>query len=98
MTEDPACYSRLIDSGNFDLVMHTAAPFFEETSINNNSQVLAKIKNYRDATKYLARSAVRTAVPKVVMTGAASSVIGSNPLKENTEENSHYDDPTHWVD
>jgi nucleoside-diphosphate-sugar epimerase len=78
------------------VVVHTAAPFFEETRIGDDAEILARVKAYRDATKFLARSAIRNEVPKIVMTGAASSVVGAHPLKD--DETSHYADATQWVD
>jgi hypothetical protein len=57
MDDEPTCYAKLIDvkyknSKKIDYVIHTAAPFFEQTTVTE--EVTQSIVNYRDATKALA--------------------------------------------
>ena len=48
---------------------------------------------YRNATQLLTRGACRESVRKIVMTGAATSVIGPHPKKEGV-----YYDSNEWAD
>jgi dTDP-4-dehydrorhamnose reductase len=37
MYNDPACFAKLIEKEKPDYVIHTASPFFEETSMNGET-------------------------------------------------------------
>lgn len=51
-----------------------------------------RTNKYQNATKLLAKSACRENVRKVVMTGAATSVIGDKPRPDGT-----YNDSNEWA-
>ena len=52
-----------------------------------------KITKYVKSSKLLAKAACRAGVRKVVMTGAATSVIGKQP-----KEDGAYEDSNEWAD
>ena len=76
-------------------MIHTACPFLLDVGANHDdkSEVNQRIKQYQIASKLLAKSACRYDVRKVVMTGAATSVIGPKPNQEGT-----YYDSNEWAD
>ena len=51
------------------------------------------MKKYVKSTKLLAKSAARSNVRKVVMTGAATSVVGMEPTLQGV-----YDNSNEWVE
>ena len=52
-------------------------------------EVNERTQKYRDATRLLAKGACREQVRKIVMTGAATSVIGPKPREDGTYYNSN---------
>ena len=95
MLQDEACFARVIQETKPDYVIHTAAPFIAEVDLRDEkvaSQVASRTHKYHMATKLLAKSACAHHVRKVVMTGAATSVIGDHPRSEGT-----YHDSNEWA-
>ena len=88
MLEDPECYYKTIRDHRPDYVIHTAAPFLQNVT-KATSESDEKIRKYVHSTKLLAKAACRAGVRKVVMTGAATSVIGKEPKEDGTYENSN---------
>lgn len=95
MVQDPECYYKAIKDVKPDYVIHTAAPFMLDVSANDSEVVKTineRTSKYHLATQLLARGACRENVRKVVMTGAATSVIGDKPRLDGT-----YHDSNEWA-
>lgn len=92
MFQNRHCFDKTELLQNTDYVFHTAAPLI---TTNKQADAEDQIKMYCEATQNLVEAAIRYKVKKVVMIGAASSVIGQHPV---TEENFVYSDPMVWVD
>lgn len=78
-----------------DYVIHTAAPFIDDVDFRDETKIAEvneRTNSYKNATKLLARSACHQKVRKVVMTGAATSVVGDSPLGDGV-----YRDSNDWA-
>ena len=96
MVQDEECYYKAIKEHRPDYVIHTACPFMQDVAAADESaQKIVEDRQikYRNATKLLAKGACRENVRKIVMTGAATSIIGNKPTKEGT-----YFDSNAWAD
>lgn len=96
LLQDEECYYKAIKELKPDYVIHTACPFFHEVAPTDDQQkedVNRRIKAYRNASRLLAKSACQEQVKKVVMTGAATSVIGPQPKTEGS-----YRDSSKWAE
>ena len=73
MFENRHCFDKSELLQNTDYVFHTAAPLITTSKKNEADD---QIKMYCEATQSLVEAAIRYKVKKIVMIGAASSVIG----------------------
>ena len=71
-----------------DYVIHTAYPFIQDVFVAT-AESEDKIKKYVYSTQLIARAAGKANVRKLVMTGAATSVVGKQPKIEGVYDNSH---------
>ena len=95
MLQDYECYYKLIKEVKPHYVIHTACPFISAVitgSQEEEKEINGRIKAYVKATRLLAKSACANGVRKIVMTGAATSVIGKAP-----RGNGVYDDSKVWA-
>ena len=75
-----------------DYVVHTAAPFIDDVAMKDDEarkNVQLRTSRYNEATRLLARAACRENVRKIVMTGAATNVIGDKPDEEGIYRDSN---------
>ena len=96
LLQDEECYYKAIKELKPDYVIHTACPFFTEVAPGDEKQkqdVKERIKRYRNSSRLLAKSACMNGVKKVIMTGAATSVIGPKPKQIGS-----YKDSFPWAD
>lgn len=96
MIDNPACYAQLVEQHRPNFVIHTASPFFEEISTPQNTNdktdaVSAKINAYVRASRLVTNAACGFEAQQVVVTGAATSVIGHTPTEDV------YDDALKWA-
>ena len=92
MIQDEECFYKAIRDIKPDYVVHTAAPFIEDVAPKDDDarkQVQLRTNKYREATRLLARAACRENVRKIVMTGAATNVIGDKPEIEGIYRDSN---------
>ena len=89
MLKDPTCFQKAIVDHTPHYVIHTACPFFDLVKGDKNDA----IKSYTKASQLLAREAVARHVKRVVVTGAATSVIGV----DNFNQDGIYSDATKWA-
>ena len=90
--DDEECFYKSVRDLKPDFVIHTAFPFIEDVQIDQ-PECETKIKKYIKSTRLLARAAARADVRKIVMTGAATSIVGKEPKLQGI-----YDNSNEWVE
>lgn len=84
----------LVKKEGFDYIIHTACPFIRDEDEDVASKIISE---YQLSTSEMINEALnkKDRTKKIVVTGAASSVVGQTP---SAEKDFVYNDPLHWAE
>ena len=88
LVADPECFYKVVRDLKPDFVIHTAFPFMEDVQEATPASQ-EKITKYVKSTQLMARAACKADVRKLVITGAATSIVGKQPKPEGVYDNSN---------